>query len=199
MDVFNCQQVLFTHSSLEHNRGTGIANTTFRGNTGGACFGYNTLPNGFSSLSLNVSNCTFYNNSATAESVFRTSSRAFADSVFSGRGGALAVFSNASNGNLLVNISNCTFQKNYARSFGGALYLLLGGYITDHELVVERSQFDSNIGRLGGGGVQVTYYSHRPQVKHILIRLSHCQITNNKGRAGGGIFVIPSSFGMLYY
>jgi hypothetical protein len=42
LDIFNCQDVLFNHTVIEHNNGTGIDTTvSYRGNSGGVAFGYN--------------------------------------------------------------------------------------------------------------------------------------------------------------
>ena len=54
LDIFNCHHILFNHSLLQDNSGTGIVNASYRGNTGGVSFGYNTLPVNFSSPSLLV-------------------------------------------------------------------------------------------------------------------------------------------------
>ena len=189
LDIYNCHHITFTGTTLEHNRGTGIVQTSYRGNTGGVSFGYNTLPSYFSSPTLDVSNSTFLNNSATAETEILTTDRAYYRQYFTGRGGALAVFSNESDHNLYVTISDCVFEENYAQAFGGGMYLLLGGFKIHHKILVQRNNISSNIGLRGGGGVLAGYFNDGP----LLIAFVDCIISNNSGAAGGGIYVASTS------
>ena len=185
LDVYNCHHTVFADTALEHNRGTGILQISYRGNTGGVSFGYNTLPSHFSTPSLKVSNSTFRNNSATAETVQLSSDQALDGQFFTGRGGALGVFSNESRYDLDVVIVDCIFENNYAQAFGGGLYLLLGGVTTHHTALVQRTCMHSNIARLGGGGVIIFYFNIGP----LLATFVDCEIINNIGTAGGGIDV----------
>ena len=199
LDIFNCHHVLFNHSLLQDNSGTGIVNASYRGNTGGVSFGYNTLPVNFSSPSLLVTDCVFRNNSARATSAFRTSSQAFFAQIFTGRGGSLALFVNESRYDLDVTIRNCTFTENTARSFGGGVYLLLGGFGTSHRVVVERARVISNVAQLGGGGFQASFFNNGPEDAPLMMRFDDCLFENNSGIAGGGIFVFTSTDGKCLF
>ena len=196
LDVFNCHHVVFNDSLLENNFGTGIVNASYRGNTGGASFGYNTLPLDFSSPRLTVSHCVFRNNSATATSAFRTSSQAFFAQIFSGRGGAMAVFVNESRHDLRVLIHDCVYEDNFARSFGGGVYLLLGGFGRGHEVLVVRARVRSNVALFGGGGFQASFFNNGPEDDPLLMGFDDCRFQGNTGIAGGGIFVFTSTDGM---
>lgn len=182
---------------MEHNRGTGRVVLSYRGNTGGVSFGYNTLPSHFSSPSLCVQNSTFINNSATAESAFLTSSQAFFAEIFTGRGGAMGVFINESNHNVTVEIFDCVFKKNYARSFGGSIYILLGGFTTYHKAVLQQTRFHLNSARLGGGALQSSFFNVGPQDDPLLMLFDNCTFSNNSAIAGGSIFVFTSTTGNL--
>ena len=163
--------------------------TSYRGNTGGVAFGYNTLPSHFSSPLLDVSNSIFWNNSATAENESLTTNQAYRRQFFTGRGGALAVFSNESYHNLSVTISDCVFKENHAQSFGGAMYLLLGGRHTHHKILVLRTSVSLNSGMRGGGGVFAVFFNSGP----LLMKFVDCNINQNSGAAGGGIYVSSPS------
>ena len=76
LDIFNCQDVLFNHTVIEHNNGTGIDTTvSYRGNSGGVAFGYNMPENTIKLSTLRVFNSVFRNNRAVAVSSFQTSSQ----------------------------------------------------------------------------------------------------------------------------
>ena len=178
---------------MEHNKGSGISGISYRGNTGGASFGYNNLPQRFSTPSLSISDSTFLNNSARANSVFLTSSQAFFRRVFTGRGGAVGVFVNESRYSIDVALSNCVFEGNYARSFGGGMYILPGGRRgTSHKVLVEGCRFVGNEAGISGGGVQVTYPTAGPRNNPHLVTFVDCSITNNTAPFNGGGMYISS-------
>ena len=153
---------------------------SYRGNSGAVAIGYNNVGSNTSQL-IQVYKSTFFNNSANANASFQTSSNTFTDRVHTGRGGALAVYQNSSR-NLSIIISKCNFTKNYARSYGGGLYL---NAFTNY-LLVERTTINLNTAELGGGGIAFW----RPVV--ILVK---CNITHNRAFAGGGILVNTNSTG----
>ena len=97
MDVFNCQEVLLANSDFENNSGTGIVLKLYRGKAGGVAIGINSASASFlSSPSVQISNCTFVNNSTLATSKFHTISQTAFNQVFTGRGGGLGVLVNES-------------------------------------------------------------------------------------------------------
>ena len=156
---------------------------TYRGNSGGVAFGYN-MPENIAKPTLRVANSVFRNNSAIAETSFHTSSQTISKRIYSGRGGSMAMYSNASHHNISVHITDCKYENNYARSYGGGIYLNLAqkldeGY-SQNEVLIQKTRFDSNIAGLGGGGIVLFY----PEAKII-----DCNFTNNSAIAGGGIFV----------
>ena len=183
LDVFNCKDILFNSTVLEHNRGTGIDTVKYRGNSGGVAFGYN-MPENIAKPILRVTNSTFRNNSAIAESTFHTSSQTVLGRIYTGRGGSMAVYSNASHHNISVTISNCVYENNFARSYGGGLYLGLSekidaGY-SQNDVLIEGTNFTSNTAGFGGGAFVLFY----PEAT-----INDCNLTNNSATAGGGIFM----------
>ena len=107
----------------------------------------------------------------------------------------MAVFSNESRHDILVNITDCVYESNFARSFGGGIYLLLGGFGTHHKIYMERTRVLSNIGLIGGGGVQASFFNNGLEDDPLLMAFYGCEVTNNSGIAGGGIFVFTSTDG----
>ena len=195
LDIYNCQSTSLTNSSFLDNTGSGISNSSYRGNTGAVAIGFNNVPADISSPKVRVSGCNFTNNSATENSVFRTSSETFSSQIFSGRGGALGVFINESLHNISVVISDCRFEHNYARSFGGGIFLIFDGFNTQHMINVDRTWVLSNIAVVGGGGVQLSYISNGITGSPHMANFTDCVFDGNRGMAGGGIYVYPSYFG----
>lgn len=195
LDIYNCHHTILSGIIVENNTGSGISDISFRGNTGGISFAINDPPLEFTTPSLTISNSEFRNNDATALSDVRNSDSAFSQQVFTGRGGALGVFVNSS---VSVAITGCIFERNHARSYGGALYLLPGGVSSiPHNITVQRCQFWLNKADIGGGGVQVTYPMRGPDDNPHLVTLIDCNFTNNTALLnGGGMFII--TFSQLY-
>ena len=193
LDIYNCLSTSLINSSFVDNTGSGISNSSYRGNTGAVSIGFNNVPDHVQNVL--VSGCNFTNNSATARSVFRTSSQAFSSQIFSGRGGALGVFINESFYNISVVISDSRFEHNYARSFGGSMYLLFTGFNTQHTINVDRTWVISNMAVLGGGGVQLSYISNGIPSSPHMMNFTDCVFDGNRGVAGGGMYVYPSVVG----
>jgi hypothetical protein len=189
LDVFNCHNVRLSSVTIEHNRGSGISDVSYRGNTGGASFGYNNVPQRFNAPYLNISDSVFRNSSATG---FLTSTEAFSRRVYIGRGGAVGVFANESHANISVVLSNCLFEANSARSFGGAVYILPGGRTSSHNVQVLDTRFVSNEAGTSGGGLQVTFPTAGPRNSPHLVTFVNCSFTNNTAPFNGGGMYISS-------
>ena len=155
----------------------------YRGNSGGVAFGYN-MAGSIEKPILRVVRSEFRNNSAITESTFHTSSQTASERIFSGRGGSMAVYINVSHHNINVTISNCVYENNFARSYGGGIYLGLSekndaGY-SQNDVLIKETNFTSNTAGLGGGGFVLFY----PEAQIV-----DCIFTNNSATAGGGIFI----------
>ena len=194
-DIFNAETVFITSSLFRDNRGTSISPCPYRGNTGAVAIGFNSVSESFSNPCVRVLDSYFINNRATAENAFRTSSGAFFTRVFSGRGGAIGVFIGAFEHNVTVEISDCFFDRNFARSFGGTLYLLMEGEQTRHSLMLNRNQFKNSIGLIGGGAVQLSFLSNGRADNPHTANFTECMFEGNRGDSGGGIYVFPSFLG----
>ncbi len=197
-DIFNCEIVQLERSHFRHNQGTGILFETVRGNTGAVAFGYSKYPHFLNQPCVSISNCEFINNSALASSEFLTSERAVSNRVFTGRGGSIGIFIDESNQSVILNMIDCKLHGNFARSYGGGMYILLNGYGTQHVLTLIRVNIVRNTGGLGGAGVQLTYLSATDSYvpPHMAV-FRECNFEDNMGEAGGGIYVFTSFIGKL--
>ena len=192
-DIYNCHNISITYSTFHDNRGTGISRYRFRGNTGAVAIGFNGVPTHYIQPQVIIFNCNFTRNSATAEAMFRSSSGAFFNRAFSGRGGGVGMFFNEDYHNVSVQIVDNKFQSNYARSFGGAVFLVVFNEGTHHVLDLERNTFDSNIAVLGGGAIQMTFISNGIREDPHVTSFVDCLFQNNSGASGGAIYVYAAT------
>ena len=112
LDIFNCDYIIINNTLFEHNTGSGIDQISYRGNSGAVAIGYNNLTSN-TFQEIEVSNSIFFNNSANANASFQTSTDIYTNYVYTGRGGALAVYKNAGIPTKLLTmiIRKCVFKK----------------------------------------------------------------------------------------
>ena len=192
-DIYNCHNISITYSTFHYNRGTGISRYRFRGNTGAVAIGFNGVPTHYIQPQVIISNCNFTRNSATAEGILRGTSVAFFNRIFSSRGGGLGVFLNEDYQNITVRIVDNKFQSNYARSFGGGVYLVVFNEGTHHLFDLERNTFHSNFAVLGGGALIITFISNGIREDPHITRFVDCLFQNNSAASGGAIFVYAAT------
>ena len=197
-DIFNCATVSIVDSNFINNTGTGISRHSFRANTGAVSIGYNNAPISFPSITANVLNCTFVGNRATAVHKVRSTSSAFFSRIFTGRGGGLGFFFNESFHNASVKLCDNLFEKNYARSFGGALYLVTFGAGTQNMYTLERNRFLNNFGPLGGGAISNTFFSRGVVGSPHSLLMIDCSFTGNIGQTGGAASLYLPYEGIRY-
>lgn len=200
LDVYNCQNVMLNFLTLHNNSGNGRLLEQVRGNTGGIGIGYNRLPTDYTNPTLTLSNSNFIGNHAMG---FLTPERAVSGQVFLGRGGGVGLFMNESTHDLWIVISDCLFEENVARLFGGGLFLLSTTYIeVQHQVMVERCRFINNLGKSGGGGMQLSLLQAGDLKRPHRFVYADCLFENNRGASGGGlyIFVCKSlSYGLVVF
>lgn len=79
------------------------------------------------------------------------------------------------------------------------MFLVFFNEGTHHTLDLERNVIDSNIGRLGGGAVQLTFFSNGiPEEPHI-VRFIDTRFHNNSGPSGGAVYVYPAFQGNIIF
>ena len=142
-----------------------------------------------------VSGCNFTRNRATAESFFTSTSTAFFSRIFTGRGGGLGVYINESLHNISGVISGNIFVDNYARSFGGGLFIVIVGGKTQNIFQVKRNLFINNKAVLGAGGYVVTFFSVGLRDAPHTTNVTDCVFSGNVGESGGGVLTYIASEG----
>ena len=186
-DIFNCASVSITDSTFIDNSGTGISRHPFRANTGAVAIGYSNVPKRYPQVTARVVKCNFTRNRATAADKVRTTSAAFFSRIFSGRGGGLGVFFDENFYNILLDVHDNHFMENYAKSFGGALYLVTFREGTQNQYNVSKNKFVNNFAPLGGGAISNTFFSNGvPDSPHQLL-MTDCLFKGNVGQSGGAL------------
>lgn len=188
LDIFNCQNVTISNITVQNNTGNGLLLESFRGNTGGVAIGYNILPDDFRNPTLHISHSTFRDNQANG---FRSPNRAVAANVYLGRAGGLGLFLNESLHNISIHIFDCVFESNFARLFGGGLFILTQSHI-HNQLVkfhVEESRFIGNQANFGGAGIQLSYLNSGSNERPHTAVFRRCEFINNRGPSGSGIYI----------
>lgn len=195
-DVFNSAEVSITNSVFTDNSGSGISRHPFRANTGALSVGYNNVPPSFPQVTLQITRCNFVNNRATALTRVRSTDVAFFNQIFSGRGGAVGVFYNESYYNITIRMCDNYFEANYARSFGGAVFLVMFGEGTQDINILERNVFINNSAAIGGGAIISTFFSNGVVGRPHSTFISDCTFIGNVGQTGGALFIYPAYEGI---
>ena len=164
MDLFNCQNI-DVQNCLFHNCSASVGKAQFRGNSGGLSIGYHTTTHNPTRQPLvHIQNSQFtYNKANLPSSVNSTEqvSPALNDHYYFGRGGGIGIFIDETFANITTEIEDCLFIGNYAKSFGGGLYLYTDGNETQHNFTIRRCNFTNNMaGTNFGGGLQVSMLVH---------------------------------------
>ena len=112
----------------------------------------------------------------------------------------MGVFLNEDYHNISVQIVDNSFQNNYARSFGGAVFLVVFNEGTRHALDLERNTFNLNFAVLGAGALLMTFISNGIREDPHITRVADCLFQNNSAASGGAIFVYAATLqGMSIY
>ena len=165
-----------------------ITDVRFRGNAGGIAIGINDHPFNSSDPSITIQNCTFCKNMATPTETESTT-QLYTHQIVVGRGGGAGIYI-LENTRVSATIEDCSFEENVASTFGGGLYIILGGEISNHSIHVRRSQFTGNEAELaGGGGLHIGYLVSFVTLHSAVI--ADCTFVANKARFGGGSYILP--------
>ena len=91
----------------------------------------------------------------------------------------MAVYINESDTVITILITDCVYDKNYAYANGGGLYFSITQSRKVYDkVVINGTQFTSNVAGRKGGGLLVTFQ----------MTITDCVISNNSAPAGGGIY-----------
>ena len=195
-DIHNCIHINIDNSRFINNTGHGTVLLPLRGNTGAVSIGYydndnfgnDTVP------TVLITDCHFINNSAMVnEETFSTSSVAFQQSTFTGRGGGMAILMNLTIGNMNVTVRRCVFQQNNAVSFGGAVFLLFSGKEMHHMVRIKDSVFAENlVEQSGAGAIQAFNQAEVLSGQPMTVLMHNCRFISNKAVIAGAIFLFPA-------
>ena len=105
------------------------------------------------------------------------------------------MFINESLHNISGVISGNVFVDNYARSFGGGLYIVIFGGKTQNIFQVKRNLFVNNEAVLGAGGFLMTFFSVGLRDAPHTTNVTDCVFSGNVGESGGGVLSYIASEG----
>ena len=191
MDIYNCLNVQVTDSTFIGNTGMAfITDTSFRGNAGGIAIGINNHPFNTFDPFITIQNCTFCKNRAEpmdADTVSTT--QLYSRQIIVGRGGGVGIYIREDT-RVSATIEDCRFEENFASTFGGGLYIILAGEISNHSIQVRRSKFIGNEAENGGGGgLHIGYFAAFRTLYSATI--ADCIFISNKAPFGGGSYIFP--------
>ena len=160
----------------------------YRGHAGGLSIGYHQktlLPGPYYAI---VSHCVFRNNSSDPLTNLQSTTQLLQHFLFTGRGGGCVITINPVY-SLNATVEDCYFEDNFARSFGGGLYVALNGY-SNHTVVVNRVKLVRNWTPLAAGGLNVGYVQGAAldAVNSVFVYSSEF-IENHSGSGGGAHFL----------
>ena len=194
--MYNSFEVIVTDTTFLNSTGRSrIRDAPFRGNAGGISIA--THLNSFTNPIITVTNCTFIGNRADPleTNVVSSSEVISGQNLLTGRGGGLRIY--IGTGSLAnARVEDCYFEGNYARSYGGGMYIALH-QDSDHYFELKQSQFLNNEAGDGGGGLIVAYPATSEATPFVSI--VDCNFTQNRAIYGGGVYVFPhfsSRFGV---
>lgn len=145
--------VTVDNCTFENNYNFGSGTAPFRGNAGAIAVGYPDEINPFLDANIIINNSMFINNNATTN---KGTDDVLIKKIFSGRGGAIALYLPTPNSTVrFTSESNC-FTGNIASSAGGGIYAHLSGDFADVTLHVKDSNFTRNEAQ-DGAGLEFTY------------------------------------------
>ena len=188
VDFYNCASVTVLDSIFEHNGPASIVKPEpYRGHSGGLSIGYYGAVAGEDGPRAFVSNCTFRNNTSDPNSVaVQSTSDLFQRFAFTGRGGGCA-FTISPSTSLTAVVENSTVEGNFARSFGGGLYVGFDGNL-NHTVTVNRVLLIRNECPGAAGGLEIGFVQGAAPDSLNRIFVLHSQFIENRAAFGAGTY-----------
>ena len=189
--MYNCLNVKVVDATFTNNTAEAlIRDTPYRGNAGGIAIGINNHTFNNSDPVIIIQNCTFTQNKAMPTNSI-SSTQLLTNQIFVGRGGGAGIYI-LENTTVNVTVEDCTFEENFASTFGGGLFIILGSEISNHSINVRRSNFTGNEVKntgSGGGGLNIGFLVSIVTLHSAVI--TDCTFTSNKAQYGGGSYIFP--------
>ena len=188
MDLYNCHKVTVSNCTFEHNGPVSIVKKEeYRGHGGGLSLGYHSsidIPEPM----VHVVGCSFWNNTSDPlANIVQSTSQLFEKFVFIGRGGGCAITINPVF-SINASFEDCFFMENFARSFGGGLYVGFNGY-DNHTVVVRRVRFVRNQTPGAAGGLEIGYVQGAGEGDTNKIFVYDSEFFENHAANGGGVYL----------
>jgi len=199
VNIFNSPRVVIKNCTFLNNTCSSFfTRKAYQGSAGGLSFGYNiglsTQP--LDKVDILVTDCNFTCNNATPFSHLLASlNEAVAIGKFSGRGGALAMPVNIT-GEFNCTVNNSVFVNNFAKVLGGGIYVYISEITLNQAYVFGNNIFKMNSAVFGGG---LYFVSHVRSLTNFFQSniMYNCTFTKNTAdNIGGGIFSLPSYYGL---
>ncbi len=191
MDIYNCHQISVSNCLFENNGPVVITKTEpWRGHAGGLSIAFHYLQVLNVTSSVILTNNKFLNNSVqTSVSGRQTTSQLLRDMIATGRGGGCAINTNSVT-SVDVTIYGGIFERNYALSYGGGLYLAWGGALgRGHTITINSTMFIENESGGGAGGLEIGFSTGGKAGIANRVFGYDLQFIRNKAITGGGTFV----------
>ena len=207
VDLFNVYDINIK-DCLFNNCSTDIGKDQFRGNSGAVSIAYYSLDADDGGTDIadpvgSISNCNFTNNRAILPpGKSRTQiNQALNQNIYYGRGGGVGFFVQESLRNISFVIEDCLFDRNFAESFGGGLYLNINGVNTHHNFTINNNNFTRNVGGKGsfGGGLELALLIQNVDIPPSRFDIIACHFQENVADYGGGLSAVQVSKQILIH
>lgn len=187
LDLYNCHFATVRDSVFEHNGPASIVKKEpYRGHSGGLSLGYYRITVNGGPTAL-VSNCTFRNNTSDPNSAaVQSTSDLFQRFAFTGRGGG-CTFTISPSTSLTATMENSIVEDNFARSFGGGLYVGFDGNL-NHTVTVDRVRLIRNECPGAAGGLEIGFVQGADPVSINQIFVLNSEFVENRAGFGAGTY-----------
>lgn len=193
LNIFNSPNVTVINCTFHNNTSSSFfTRRPYQGNAGGLSIAYNMR---FSNRTVDdvnilVKDCVFTANHAAPPTALQLSStELLAMSIFTGRGGAMAVLINITSPVNCV-VTDNMFVNNSAASFGGCIYNFAGGPYINHTFLYTNNVFIENSASVGG---VMTFLSSRriPDTFSVHTTIKNCTFMQNRAEICGCVNHYP--------
>lgn len=189
LDIYRSFEVTVCNCIFENNGPVSITKLIpLRGHSGGLSIGFYFLEalNG-TRLTAVVKDCVFRNNSVQASvSGRQTTSQLLSRLLITGRGGGCAITVHSVT-SLDVFVTGCIFERNYALSFGGGMYMAWIR-VSNHTTTITHTSFIENECPGGAGGLEMGFGMGGPEDIANKLFGSDLRFVGNRATYGGGAY-----------
>lgn len=192
MDIFNTFEVMVCNCVFENNGPVVITKfVPFRGHSAGLSIAFNSFkfkPSNRTQLSAVVRDSVFRNNSARASvSARQTISQHLRQFLVTARGGGCVIIVHS---NTLVDVvvTGCMFEKNFALTLGGGIFMIWT-FVSNHTTTISQTSFIENESLGGAGGIQIGFGRAGPEDMANKFYASDLYFSGNTATYGGGAYV----------